>query len=280
MKIIKYLSLVLVVIMLASCKKNEVEYMTTPVGNMAEFQLHYMVPVTAVSTNNITKVEINGQLYTNTKAPLTTYNAIPSGGVGRFYTVAPGSVNIKLYQGADMGPLVYDKSVTLSEGKQNVFVHDFTKDPVVFNNGYPYKSILTEKTDSSAWVKFYNFLYETAALGPTGLKLQYQYIDFRTQQMVNIGNPVAFGESTGWELITVVKDNLISQGSRLMSFKIKTVDANGNIIGDLQVMGTGGTYSVVTWTSTLTIARRYHHIMSGYRAVASPNSSVRLFTAL
>jgi hypothetical protein len=254
--------------------------MTTTASNEAEFQLHYMAPVTSVSTNNITKVEINGQLYANPKAPLTTYNAIPSGSVGRFYTVDPGAVNIKLYQGTDGSTLVYDKNVTLNTGKQNIFIHDFTKDPVVFDNGYPYTPVLTERTDSSAWIKFYNFLYETAALGPTTLKLQYQYVDYRTQQPVNIGKPVAFGESTGWELVTVVKDNLVSQGSRLMTFKIKTVDANGNIVGDLSIMGTGGTYAAYTNTFTMAIARRYHHIMAGYRAVASPNSSVRSFTAL
>ena len=280
MKIIKYLSLVLVLILMASCKKNEVEYMTTPVANLAEFQLHYFVPLPAASVFNITKVEINGQLYANTKAPLTTYNAIPSGAVGRFFTVDPGSINIKLYRGLNMDTLKYDRNVTLSAGKQNIFVYDFTKDPVVFDNGYPYKGILTEQTDSSAWVKFYNFLYETAALGPTALKLQYQYINPHTGLAVNIGNPVAFGESTGWQLVIVVKDNLISQGTRLMTFKIKTVDANGNIVGDLSIMGTGGAYSAYTATATLGIARRYHHIMSGYRAVASPNSSVRIFTAL
>jgi hypothetical protein len=280
MKIIKYICLVLVVVLIASCKKNVIEYMATPVGSQAEFQLHFMNPVTSVSTNNITKVEINGQLYANSKAPLATYNAIPSGAVGRFFTVAPGSVNIKMYQGTNMDVLVYDKNVTMTVGKQNIFVHDFTKDPVLFNTGYPFKGNTTEKTDSTAWIKFYNFLYETAALGPTALKLQYQYVDYRTNQPVNIGKPVAFGESTGWEPVTVVKDNNISQGSRLMSFKIKTVDANGNIVGDLSIMGTGGTYAAYTATSTLGIARRYHHIMSGFRAFNAPNSAVRIFTAL
>jgi hypothetical protein len=91
---------------------------------------------------------------------------------------------------------------------------------------------------------------------------------------------VAFGESTGWELVMVVKDNLVSAGSRLITFKIKTVDANGNIVGDLLIMGTGGTYAAYTGTATLNIGRRYHHVMAGFRAVASPNSSVRSFTAL
>jgi hypothetical protein len=63
-----------------------------------------------------------------------------------------------------------------------------------------------------------------------------------------------------------------------MTFYIKTVDANGNIIGDLQVL-TGTTTGAYTATVSVGIARRYHQIMAGYRN-AAPNSSVRTFTAL
>src|SRR5665648_202004 len=133
MKIMKYLSLVLVLALAVSCEKNEITFDATPLADMAEFQLHYFVPVTSGAANNITKVEINGQLYANNKAPLSTYNAIPSGSVGRFYTVDPGNVNIKMYQGADMDVLVYDQNVNLTTGKQNIFVHDFDLAPVVFD---------------------------------------------------------------------------------------------------------------------------------------------------
>jgi len=63
-----------------------------------------------------------------------------------------------------------------------------------------------------------------------------------------------------------------------MTYKIKTVDANGNIVGDLQILS--GT-STISYTATLStgIARRYHQIIAGYRN-ASPNCSVRTFTAL
>ncbi len=78
------------------------------------------------------------------QAPLSTYNAIPSGAVGRFYTVNPGNVNLKMYMTAKLEPkgdsLVYDQSVTLTEGKQNVFVHAFDQPPVLFDNGFPYIS--------------------------------------------------------------------------------------------------------------------------------------------
>jgi hypothetical protein len=281
MKIIKYTGLILAMALMVSCEKNEVKYDAEAISNMAEIQLHYMNPVTAVAANNITRVDLNGQLVANSKAPLNTYNAIPSGRVGVFYAVDPGNVNVKLYMKGKIAvdSVVYDKSVTLDAGKKNVFIHDFTKAPVVFNNGYPYTPNVTSATDSACWIKFYNFLYETTGT-LYAKKIQYQYVDSRTGLNVNIGQPVAFGEATDWIKVTVVKTDLVSAGSRTVTFKMKEVETNGTVGADLQIMNTGGTYAAYTATASLVIGRRYHHIMAGYRAVKSPNSSVRVFTAL
>lgn len=283
MKIIKYLSLVLAVVLTVSCEKNVIEFDATPISDMAEFQLHYMVPVTAVAANNINRVEVNGQLFDSIKSPLSTYNAVPSGSVGKFYAVNPGNVNLKLYMTAKLAPkgdsLVYDQSVTLAAGKQNVFVHAFDQVPVTFDNGFPYVARETVTTDSTSWVKFYNFLYETAGV-PTTKKIQYQYLDSRTGANVNIGAPVAFGETTGWIPVTVVKSVEISYGSRVITFKMQEVDASGTIIGPLKIMNTSGAFVDYSATATLFIGRRYHHTMAGFRAVKAPNSSVRIFTAL
>ena len=282
MKIIRYLILILAVVLITSCEKQELKYDATPIENMAEFQLHYMNPVTAEPANYINRVEVNGKLIADTLAPLLTYNAIPSGAVGRFYTFTPGNVNLKMYMRTKLLPksdsLVYDQNVTLTEGKQNVFVHAFDQVPVHFDNGFPYLKRQTATTDSTAWVKFYNFLYETSGV-PTTKKIQYQYVSSRTSALVNIGPPVAFGESTGWQQVTVIKSVEISSGSRLITFKMKDVADDGTMT-DLQVMGTNGTYAAYTGTATLFIGRWYHHTMAGYRAVKSPNSSVRIFTAL
>lgn len=278
MKILKYIGLVLLVATTVSCEKHEIEYDTTTISDLAEFQLHYIVPVTAVAANNITKVEINNVLYANTKAPLATYNAIPNGSVGMFYTVNPGSVNIKLYQGTTGQTLVYDQSITLTKGKQNVFVHDFNQLPIILNNGYPYSKNVTENTDSICYMKFYNFLYETAGV-PTDLKLQYQYIDSRTNELINIGQPILFGETTGWQPVKVIKSLFNSSGSQVINFRIKIIDTNGAVVGELQVRNTNGVYVNYVGVATCFIGRRYHHIMAGFRA-AAPVSSVRIFTAL
>ena len=128
-----------------SCKKNVIEYNSTDLAGQAEFQLHYFVPLVTGAANNIYKVEINGQLYANATSILSTYNAIPSGGVGRFFATKPGQNNIKLYKGETM-QLVYDQNCELKTGKQNIFVFDFTKPPVVKDNEYPYKANITNST--------------------------------------------------------------------------------------------------------------------------------------
>jgi hypothetical protein len=290
MKIFKYLILILVVAVTASCQKNEIAYDASTISGMAEFQLHFFVPIPTSTANNITKVLVNGQLYSNSKAPLATYNAVPSGAVGRFFTIQPGDVNLKLYQTAGVIPkdtvLFYNKNVTLTAGKQNVFVHDTSKVPVVFSNGYPYDGNVTGATDSTCWVKFYNFLYETPGV-PTTLKIQYQYIFSRTGAAadtvrVNIGSPVAFGETTGWQPVKVVKlpTDLVSAGSRSIVFKIKIVNAAGNPGSDLKIIGSTGVYTSYTATNTMVIGRRYHHIEGGFRASTTAVSSVRIFTAL
>jgi len=114
---------------------------------------------------------------------------------------------------------------------------------------------------------------------PTTLRLQYQYVSHRTGELVNIGNPVAFGESTGWEQVLLLKTDIVSSGSRRIDYKIKVIDDNGAVVGDLQVMKSNGTYASYSdyWTGYL--GRRAHHIFCGYRA-ASPTSGVRLFYAL
>jgi hypothetical protein len=279
MKIIKYLSLILVVCLAVSCEKHEIEYKTTSITDMAEFQLHYFVPVTAVAANNINKVLINDSLYSNIKAPLATYNAIPNGGVGRFYTAAPGVINVKFYQGSAGDVLVYNQNVTVTKGKQNIFIHDFNLPPIVYDNGFPYTKNLTQNTDSVCYLKFYNFLYETTGV-PTTLKLQYQYIDpHNSTVLINVGNPVAFGETTGWQQVKVIKDIFNSAGSRRVDFRIKVVDASGNITGDLQIRNTSGVYVNYADFWTEAIGRRYHHVVSGFRA-ATPGAAVRTFTAL
>jgi hypothetical protein len=75
-------------------------------------------------------------------------------------------------------------------------------------------------------------------------------------------------------------NEIVAAGSRTITFNMRVVDAGGADLGKLQIMNTAGTYVDYTADQTLFIGRRYHHVMAGFRAVKSPNSSVRVFTAL
>lgn len=284
---LKYISSMLLLIGLMSCDKHVIEYDAEAISGVAEFQLHYFVPVTSGAANNIYKVEINDQLYANDQAALTTYNAIPNGSVGRFYTTGVGATNIKLYQGTDLN-LVYDQNCTLTEGKQNIFVYDFDEPPVVIDNGFPYVANVTEHSDTTAWIKFYNFLFEEDDQ-PTDLRLQYQYqypIEYNEQGAVirksewtNLGAPVSFGETTGWMPVIVHKSVQISSSYARLDYKIKVIDASGNDTGDLQIMNSSNNFVNYSDWWTAYVGRRYHHVISGMRA-AKPTSAVRQFTAL
>ena len=303
MKRIYYISLfLLTAFIVSSCEKHEIEYAgDTPMEeNTAEFQLHYFVPVTAGAANYIYKVEVNNTLLTNDAAILNTYNAIPSGAVGRFFTISSGAVNIKLYRSSGLD-LVYDQNVTLSKGKQNVFVHDYNQPPVVFDNGYPYSvNDHLYNTDTVQWVKFYNFMYESAG-NPTTAKLQYQYYytyhphwtledkekglippgknvgdlltdaeaialhGTKNSPWLNLGEPVGFGETTGWIVVPVKKTTFNGSGSARIDYRV------------IDVANPGTAVNTDYWTGY--VGRRYHHVFGGMRAIA-PKAAVYVFGAL
>ena len=165
MKIYKFLSVALLAIAFSSCSKHTVEFNATPAGDdMAEFQLHYFEAISATAVNYIDSVFVNDVLYSsvNGSGQLLPYNGVPGGGVGRFFTVKSGENNLKLYR---KGNIVYDQTITLAKGKQNVFVYDMNKAPIILDNGHPYQQDRpsnpeTWGTDSIAYVDFYNFLFE------------------------------------------------------------------------------------------------------------------------
>ncbi|MBE8722728.1 hypothetical protein [Sphingobacterium pedocola] len=270
-----------------ACDKNVVEYDATAISDetTTQFQLHYMVPIPTGTANNINKVELNGRLLTNETAPLAVYNFIPSGAVGKFFATEPGTVNLKLYRGAVSSlALAYDQSFELPAGKYNVIVHDFAKPPIIVKNEVPYPKVTTEFTGTTAWVKFYNVLYETAGV-PTPLKLQYQFQyttdnDTGTKsEWMNLGSPVAFGESTGWEPVTVNKTVEVSSGTARIDYRIRMIGQDGSDQGSLVVRNTAGNMvNYADWWNAV-IGRVYHHMLAGYRA-ATPVSGVRVATAL
>lgn len=301
MKTIQYISLLLLTMFfLSSCEKNVIEYGSEPT-DMAEFQLHYFEPVVPARSNlYMYQIKINDKLVTNSTTPLNSYNALPSGAVGLFFAAPVGQVNIKLYQSTDLN-LVYDKNVNLNPGKQNVVIHDLQQPPLVFETGYPFEiDRKSYYTDTIGYVKFYNLLYETKG-NPTKLTLQYQYQyilhpiyteedrdnglipadkkvgdatgDTKRSDWRNLGQPVAFGQTTGWQEVPVKKSSYLAQGSANIYYRILvtsggTAGVDMDTEGRLRARTTAANNPIATYNDywSLTVGRCSHHFLSGTRS--------------
>lgn len=269
-----------------SCEKHTVEYNAVPKDDAttAQFQVHYMVPVVSGAVNTINRIELNNELLTNETAPLSVFNFLPSGSVGRFFTTNPGQVNLKLYKGVVTSMTqTYDQIFDLPPGKHNVIIHDFAKPPVILPNDAPYPKEITENTGTTAWIKFYNFLYETPGV-PTLLKLQYQFqyiVDNDTgekSEWANLGVPVAFGEGTSWSPVTVNKVDKISSGTARIDYRIRIIGTDGSDQGSLVVRNSvGNMVDYSDWWNGV-IGRVYHHMLAGFRQ-STPTAAVRSATA-
>lgn len=286
MKIIKYITFSFALAFsITACEKHELLYNTEPVtDDMAEFQLHYFEPIRNVAANYIDSVFVNDVLYSSVdgSGQLLPYNGVPGGATGRFFSTKVGVNNFKFYRGSQ---IVYNQDVTLSPGKQNVFVHNLNQPPIVVDNQFPYwnpsvtnATIESFNTDSIASVMFCNFLYEDAVTPYQG-KLQYQWKDPRstTEEIIwhNVGSPVGFGEVTVRETIKIVKTVFNSSGSCRIDYRI--LDENGNV---LKVCNTGGNMIDYSDWWTGYIGRSYMHIFSGIRTASTPNAAVKVWTSL
>lgn len=271
---------------LASCDKHELFFNAEEVNSAeyAEFQLHYFEPIDNKAAYYIDSVFVNDVLYSSVKGSgqLLPYNGVPGGTVGRFFSVKAGDVNFKFYRKDEV---VYDRTVNLKNGKQNIIVTDMNADPIIIDNKYPYvkKHVAANpelfNSDSLTTIMFVNLLYEKPGVPYQG-KLQYQYkprytaSDNRTADWENVGEPVGFGEATERCPVIVVKTNILSTGSRNIDYRILTEDGS-----ELQVLNSKG--KMVDYSDYWTGYIGYHkmHFFGGYRT-AKPTCSVKQWGSL
>ncbi len=279
-KILFSILAVAAVFALTFCTKHKIEYDAEVYkGGEAEIQLHYMEPINNVAANNIDSTYINGVLYANVKGggTLYPYNGLPGGAVGRFYRVPAGNVNITLMRG---GVEVYNRNVTLAQGKQNVIIHNLNEDPIVLDNKYPYWNTTAPAhvdnwgTDSVCKVMFINLLYETSTTPYRG-KLQYQGIRQGEEAAgyFNVGEPVGFGEATDRVEIILHKSVFNSSGYQRIDYRILTET------GDELMKWNGSKMVKYTDYWNGYIGRVYMHFFRGVRT-ASPVCNVSQWTSL
>lgn len=266
------------VISLASCTKHKMHFDVEELpDNIAEFELHYMEPLSDVAANYFDSLFVNGELYSSSKVKgegvLAVYNTVPWGGAGgRYFYANVGSNHFQLYRN---GELEYDVNVTLAKGKQHIIIYDVTKDPIVIDSGFPYwkDRQLTGanwNTDQVFQVQFMNLLFSRPGTPYTGT-LQYQFkragniLDPITGEVIgpepaewyNVGEPVAFGETTGLQLIEIHKQTFNSSGNQRLDYRILTET------GEELMKWNGSRYVKYTDYWNAYIGRVYIHFFRG-----------------
>lgn len=285
----KILTLMMAVLVLSSCEKNVIGLDAEQIDHSTpQFQIFNMVPLPAGTENTVNKMEVNGTVMTNETTPMAPFNFLPGPSnivnANRFFASSETNLNIKLYRGASINlTLSYDQNVTLQPGKQSLFVHDFDHPPINIAFPSPLPKAVSEDTGTAAWIRFINLMYESPGV-PTTLRLQYQWqytTDNETgakSDWLNLGQPVAFGEATGWEQIVVNKTVEASEGLARIDYRVRLIGTDGSDQGSLQVRNsTGGLVDYADWWNA-NIGRVYNHVFAGYRTVnasATPGVAVR-----
>jgi hypothetical protein len=303
MKNLKHTGMILAAaLLMMSCEKHEIVFDSRPAGDIALVQFHNEIPVPSGTAYNFLKVELNGVDVTHgNKVTLGSWNTIPTD-LGRYYSTNTGEATIKLYQSTALN-LVYEQKVTLKAGKQGLIIYDYKQPPLVVeepDNYIPDRPSFD--TDTIEYVRFFNLMREEPDVN-SHLKLQYQYQytlhplytledaaagtipegkkvgdatgDATKSAWLNLGEPVAFGENTGWQLVPIKKTSYVSQGSARVDFRIKvtqggvegismTAGDNLLICYDRSLARTVNGYTDY-WTGT--VGRRYYHFFSGYRNI-------------
>jgi len=281
MKYFKYIAILLLVAVMGACSEKEISYMAEPVdeSSKAYLQIGYYAPVTAGAANYIYYVALNGIKYGNSGSTfLATFNAIPSGGINRYYTVDAGTVRVQFYK-KDGTTEVYNQTVNVEAGKHYcVMVHDLTKAPALIEmNDVPAFSPALD-TDSLCHVQFINLLYESDGT-PIKDKVQYAVQNPDTKEYDLVGTPIAFGERTDWFNVLIRKTVFNSSGYQRKYVCMYRIDANtGENLGVLQYTKSNGSTGDFTDYWNWYIGRAYRQTAAGNLSSSSIRCALYQFT--
>lgn len=241
MKTIKYLLLVPLALMFASCDEHELGYADSDevTSNDAMYQITYVRPVAVNAANALDSLFMNGKKICGVGGSgyLAVNGTLP--GPARYFTVKAGTNHLVAY---NKGNIVYEQDVELSTKRQRIFIYDLTKAPIIHEEtAYPYKPLHadgakadaeTYDTDSLIRVRLFNFFFEDANT-PYPNKVQYQWSNNSDGKYIigdwhNVGEPIGFGEATEYAEVVIHKSVYNSSGYQTIRYRC--VDAAGNTI--------------------------------------------------
>lgn len=269
-------------VLFASCDKKDIEFPMEDVSNQAQIQVAYMCPKKAETANYIYTVVINGVEYCNNGSSfLATYNYVPSGAVGLFYTVNPGDVNIRFLN--KNGEEVYNTNINVASGsKQMVVVYDFAQAPAIVPFKEPLKFPGVADTGNKCSVRLYNFLFESEGVPMTD-KIQLGLQNTETKEYAPVGEPIAFGQATEFIPVDIDKEKgsgFNTSGYQRRDICIYRIGADGENKGVIQYTKSTGATAGFTDYWNWYIGRGYLEFMRGVLDSKTYVVAMTQFTAL
>ena len=282
MKFLKYISICLVALLFASCDNKDIDFNEDPVTDQAQIQVAYMCPKKAETANYIYTVVINGVEYCNNGSSfLATYNYVPSGAVGLFYTDKPGDVNIRFLN--KKGEEVYNTNINVASGsKQMVVVYDFAQAPAIVPFKEPLKFPGVAETGNKCSVRLYNFLFESEGVPMTD-KIQLGLQNTETKEYAPVGEPIAFGQATEFIPVDIDKEKgsgFNTSGYQRRDICIYRIGADGENKGVIQYTKSTGATAGFTDYWNWYIGRGYLEFMRGVLDSKTFVVAMTQFTAL
>lgn len=222
--IIYFTSVILGIVAFSSCSKNKLHF-DVEIVKGAEFQIFNDLAEKSSESAAASKLQCvvidDKDTIATENYPLDARNVIPSAAdtlyTSRFFVREPGTYNLKAWKkhsdakaGADPD---YEGTFTITERKQTVHIYNWNMDPVVLDGDYPYIRSDRPNTTEYIYFNFINMFQEGtytddhSQMNPTTKRLQYQMrlknenwpdMPIGKTEWQNIGEPVAFGEQTGF----------------------------------------------------------------------------------
>jgi len=254
MKTIKYLLLVPLALMFASCDEHELGYADSDevTSNDAMYQITYVRPVANSTSTRLDSLYMNGKKVFGVGGSgyLAPNGTFPS--AARYFTVKAGTNHLVAY---NRDNVVYEQDVELVAGRQRLFIYDFAKAPIIHTEPRDYKplhkdgargDVETYDTDSLMRLRLFNFFFEDANT-PYPNKVQYQWSNNSDKFYIigdwhNLGEPIGFGEATDYEEIIIHKTGTGGSGYNSagnQTIRYRCVDASGNTIAGTTDYWTG-----------------------------------------
>ena len=166
MKRIPVLISLMVIIVMTSCRKNEITFGSSEIDltKSAQVRLIYDLPLVSSTSLNITRLKYNNNLVSEVS---TALGGIFPNSPSKYHVVPQGTVKVDAFSGTTRDVIQYSNLFSVANGKYSVFIYSRSETPFVLKDVdlFPQSD---PWADTLAFIQFVNLLYRADGVTPYG----------------------------------------------------------------------------------------------------------------